>query len=304
MTAPPPPQAPPVGGPTPPAVIHDIRYSRFSGDLRPRVFAVLALARSSALRALGIRRSAGAKVWPFLLIAAAYIPAIVAVGVPVVLGDALGDDVLGPLDVIDYPTMLTITSILVLAYAATTVPSLLTRDRRDRVLSLYFSTALSPGEYIVGKVLAGVGLVLLVTLGPLLVLLIGGIVIADSPLDYATDHAGDWGKVIAASLIVAVLQAAVALALGSLTPRRVFAVGGYIALMLVPAALAGILQGISGKDEFAAFNLVQVPIALGRRLFLDGDSSPSVGVLLTSWTITVLLGLGTLVFRYTKGARS
>ena len=33
-------------------------------------------------------------------------------------------------------------------------PELLCPDRRDRVLSLYFSTAVGPREYVVGEVLA------------------------------------------------------------------------------------------------------------------------------------------------------
>ena len=68
---------------SPAAVIHDVRYSRFEGQLQSRGAAVAALARSSAGRALGIRRSTGAKLWPFLLIAVIFAPPLVAVLVPV-----------------------------------------------------------------------------------------------------------------------------------------------------------------------------------------------------------------------------
>ena len=284
------------------AVIHDIRYSRFSGQLRPRWTAVLALARSSVQRALGIRRSAGAKVWPFLLIACAYLPAIVAVGVPLILGDLPGLGETGPLDILGYYDLILTTVVIVLAFGATTLPSLLTRERRDRVLSLYFSTALSPAEYVAGKLLAAVVLMLLVTLGPMLVLLVGGILTADAPLTYAQDHWRDWPKVVGAALIVALFQAAVGLALGSLTARRVFAVGGYVALMLVPTIVGGVLFGLTNREDFLALNLPVVPIEVGGRFLAEaGDRAPSAptAVLLAVWAGAVVLGLWTMALRYT-----
>lgn len=288
----------------PTAVIHDIRYSRFSGSLRPRWTAVLALARSSVQRALGIRRSAGAKVWPFLLVAAAYLPAMVAVGVPLVLGDLPGIGATGPLDILSYYDLVAATGVIVLAYAATTLPSLLTRERRDRVLSLYFSTALSPLEYVAGKLIAAITLVLLVTLGPMLLLLVGGILIADAPLDYAREHLRDWPEIALAGGYLALFQAAVALALGSLTSRRVFAVGGYIALMLVPAVIGGVLYGLTERTTFLALNLLYVPIELAGYLLspeADRGAVPPLGVLQAVWAGVVVLGLGTLVLRYVRG---
>ena len=163
----------PQGGPAesgPAAVIHDIRYTRFEGELRPRAAAVAALARSSALRAVGLRRSAGAKVWPFLLLAGAYLVPLVVVAVA-----AFADTDDTPSDLLGYADLLTGSSLLVVAFVGSTVPSLATRDRRDRVLSLYFSTALSPVEYVVGKLAAAWSLVLLIVLGPVLVELVGGI---------------------------------------------------------------------------------------------------------------------------------
>lgn len=286
------------------AVIHDIRYSRFSGEMRPRRSAVLALARSSAQRALGIRRSAGAKVWPFLLVAAAFAPALVAVGVPLVFAGAVGEGVVGPLDVVSYADLLASTGVVVLAYAATTLPSLLTRERRDRVLTLYFSTALSPAEYLAGKLLAAVLLVLLVTLGPMLVLLVGGILIADAPVDYAREHAGDWPRIVVAGALIAVLQAAVGLALGSLTSRRVFAVGSYLALMLVPAVIGGVLFELTERAAYLALALLFVPIDLAIVVLgdVDGDAAPTP-VLVATWTAVVAVALGTLLLRYTRGPR-
>lgn len=282
------------GGPAT-AVIHDIRYSRFEGQLRPRVFAVLALARSSALRALGVRRSAGAKVWPFLLVAGAWFPAGVAVAVPLFISA-----IASPLDVLSYYALLNIEAVVVLAYGATTVPSLLTRERRDRVLSLYFSTALSPVEYVVGKLLAALALLLLVVLGPLLLVWAGGVLVADAPLDWARDHAGDLPGVVGAALLVVVYQAVVGLAVGAMTSRRVFAIGAYVAVMLVPAAVGGVLFGVSNQDGFLVLDLLHVPVWLGG-LALGEDVPAPAGLLWAVWAVLGAGGLALLALRYRSG---
>jgi ABC-2 type transport system permease protein len=161
----------------PAARLYDVRYSRFTGERQGRLSSVLALARSSATRALGLRRTTGSKVWPFLLIGAAHLPAIAAIGVPLLFEEAPP-----PLTLVSYSSLLAIIAPMLVAFAATTLPSLLTRERRDRVLSLYFSTAVSPKEYLAGKVLTAVGLMSLVTLSPLLLLLVGSVLTADTPL--------------------------------------------------------------------------------------------------------------------------
>lgn len=145
----------------PQATLYDVRYSRFTGQREPRWRSVLVLAQSSASRALGIRRPAGAKVWPFFLLAAAYLPVVVGIGIPLLIpGGARVAEVL------PYQQLLAFLGLVIVAFTTTTVPSLLTRERRDRVLSLFFSTALSPLEYVAGKVLAALFLMCLVTLLP------------------------------------------------------------------------------------------------------------------------------------------
>jgi ABC-2 type transport system permease protein len=287
----------------PAAVLHDIRYSRYAGQLRPRRAAVLSLARSSALRSLGIRRSAAAKIWPFVLVAAAFAPAVVAVGVPLIL-DRVG--VQSPLDVLSYWQLLAnVSRSVLLAYAASTIPNLLTRERRDRVLSLWFSTAVSPREYVVGKILAAVSLLLLVTLGPLLVEWLGGALVADAPLTWIRHNVDDLPRIVLACLLVALFHAAAALALGSLTPKRVFAVGGYIALILVPAVLGAVLHEITGQRGFLALVLVDVPLVVSQSVLRHTPSLPDevapVSVAWAVWALVTGVGLLTVALRYRRG---
>jgi ABC-type Mn2+/Zn2+ transport system ATPase subunit len=94
------------------AKLYDIRYSRYAGAREARWRSVLALARSSATRGLGLRRTTGAKVWPFLLITAAHLPAIAPIGVPL-----LFDEAPDPLELMPYTQLLAILTPVIVAFA-------------------------------------------------------------------------------------------------------------------------------------------------------------------------------------------
>lgn len=249
------------------ARLYDVRYSRYSGAREARWRSVLALARSSATRALGLRRTTGAKVWPFLLVAAAHLPVVAAVGVPL-LFDAAPD----PLEIMPLSQLLVFILPVLVAFAATTLPSLLTRERRDRVLSLYFSTAVSPWEYLAGKVLAAVALMSLVTVSPLLILLAGSILTSDEPLDALRDDGSGVLLALLGGLVVAVYFAALGLLAGSLTAKRIFAIGGLLAVLLVTPIVFNLIAAIGDQPAARVGDLATTPLRAAD-MPLPGDSS-------------------------------
>lgn len=278
------------------AVLHDIRYSRFTGALRPRRSAVGSFVASGIRRPLGLRRSAGAKVWPFLLLAVAYLPALAVVAVPLLVPAVT----LQPTDLISYAQLLGTNSVVLLAFVATSVPSMLTRDRRDRVLSLYFATALSWFEYVAGVFLAAVSLLAIIVLGPLLVLFVGSIATADAPATWFGDHLGDLPKILGGAAIVVLFHTSLGLAIGSLTAKRVFAVGGYLAVVLVGPALTGAIALVTGADWPLSLDPASGPVRLAA--YVAGENLANPGNLAwVVWTIVVVGGLAVLAGRYRKG---
>ena len=284
------------GTDSPRAVLHDIRYSRYDGVLRPRSSAVSGFVASSVRRPLGLRRSAGSKVWPFLLLAAAYLPALAVVAVPLLVPQVP----LQPTELISYPNLLTTNSVVLLAFVATAVPSMLTRDRRDRVLSLYFATALSWVEYVVGTALAAVVLLALVVLGPLLVLFVGSIATADDPGGWLGDNLGDLPRIVLAALLVVLFHAALGLAVGSLTSKRVFAVGGYLAVVLVGPVITRVLALVLASDWPLALDPTTGPVLLATAV-LDGSGGPGT-LAWVVWSVVVAGGFGLLARRYSGGS--
>ncbi len=221
---------------------------------------------------------------------------VVAVGIPL-----LAEGVASPSEVLSPKQLVGLTVPLLVAFSATTLPSLLTRDRRDRVLSLYFSTALSRAEYVAGKVLAALALMSLVTLGPLLALLVGTVVTADAPLSQLRSDVGDLPATVLAGLVVAAYYAAAGLLAGSLTGKRVFAVGGLLAVLLVTPVVSGIAYGISDDRDLLALDLSQAPVRAAATL-LSGSSfepEPPAGLLVWLTTaVVVLLAAVVLAVRY------
>ena len=82
---------------------------------------------------------------------------------------------------------------------------------------------------------------LLVTLVPLAILYAGNVVFADASGRLRPGHLGDIARILAGGVIVALFFGLVGLAVASLTGRRAFAIGGYLAFMIVPTIVGGVL---------------------------------------------------------------
>ncbi|TAL25306.1 MAG: hypothetical protein EPN99_01820 [Frankiales bacterium] len=282
------------------ATLYDVRYSRYAGARESRLRSVLALTRSSATRALGLRRTTGAKVWPFLLVAAAHLPVIAAVGVPL-----LFDGAPDPLEIMPLAQLPVFTISVTIAFAATTIPSLLTRERRDRVLSLYFSTALSPWEYLAGKVLAAIALMSLVTVAPLVLLVLGSIATSETPLDALRDDGSGILLVLLGGLVIASWFAALGLIAGALTAKRIFAIGGLLAVLLVTPIVFNLLGELTDSDGLRVGDLATTPLRAadgplpGESSFADEGGNPATGLVWTMVGGVLVLAGAVLSYRYT-----
>jgi ABC-2 type transport system permease protein len=282
------------------ARVHDVRFTRYDGPRAGRVAAVWSLARWSALRSLGARRGWKAKVIPIALTLVAFAPAIVVLGLRALFSSSISSDLATVLPYSDYANF---TALTILVFAVVTTPELLCPDRRDRTLSLYFSTAIGRAEYVAGKLLAAVLPLLLLTLLPPLVLYAGNVLFAVHPFGYVKSHAGDLPRIVASGLLIALYFALVGLAVSSLTGRRAFAVGGYLAFLTVPTLVAGILSDtLDGAERLRLFAFAAVPIHAARALFPDDLEDPGLGP--WSWGLSALaimaVALLVLAWRYRR----
>ena len=169
------------------------------------------------------------------------------------------------------------------------------------MLTLYFSTAVSRSEYVLGKFLAAALPLLLLTLMPLVFLYAGNVIFAVHPVGYIRDHAGDIARILVGGLAPAVFFAAVGLAVSSLTSRRAFAVGGYLALMVVPTIVGGVLSNNINNGHYARLLAVPAaPIKVTQALYPNyrdpGNLSP--GAWAITYFVVVAVSLAVIVWRY------
>jgi ABC-2 type transport system permease protein len=279
--------------------IFDLGYQPYTGPRQGRGRARLSLYTQSLRQAFGIGRGGRAKIIPFSLLGLALIPAAIQLGIVALIGDEFTP--------VRYDNYLGITSLLQLLFCATVAPELLCADRRNRTLSLYFAHAISRLDYASMKAAALLTALLSIALGPQLFLFLGRLLAARDSWDYFTDNLDTIPRILAASLTVSTYLAMLALAVASLTARRIFAAGGFIAALLISSAAANAIWETFRTDAARAALLAalgELPFEaitwiFGRRPDDGGAADRLPGELLFLATLTwAALALLVVVWRY------
>ena len=294
------------------AKIHDVRYRPYEGEIKGSTRrAVASMARWSALRALGARRPWTAKIVPVGLALVAFGPAITVLGIKALLGSDLSDRLPG--DIIPFATYYQLVAFAILAYAAIVIPETLCPDRRSRVLDLYLSTAMSPREYVLGKVLASAVPLLAVTTLPLLFLYVGNVFFSDTPLGYIETHLRELPTLFIGGILIAVVYTLMGLAIASLTSRRAFATVGFVLFLLVTGLIGGLLRGPLDLGPNADLvNMQFQPVWLAQKIIgeapadaiqngpLQRMETPDTALLIISNALIVVVCVGVLALRYRR----
>jgi ABC-2 type transport system permease protein len=229
----------PQGSGSPPAsgVIHDLGYQRYDGPRLGRSQIVTALAWHSFRAAFGLGRGAKAKIVPVIAFLALCLPAIVNAFVM-----SKGNP-----RAVDYDTYVpALRDIIMTIFVAVQAPELVSRDLRSRVLPLYFSRPIKPGDYPLAKYLGFTAACLVMLEVPLLLLWGGAVAnVHGGPAVWAETRALFPGLLV--GLMWAVSLAAISLFLASLTGRRAFATGTVAITLLLTYTLAEILLQVESQ---------------------------------------------------------
>ncbi len=294
------------------ARIHDVRYRPYEGEIKgsPRR-AVGSMARWSAMRALGARRPWTAKVVPVGLALIAFGPAITVLGVKALLGTQITQQLPG--DIIPFATYYQLIAFAILAYAAIVIPETMCPDRRSRVLDLYLSTAMSPREYVVGKVLASAVPLLAVTTLPLVFLYVGNVFFSDDPFGYVGDHLREIPAILFGGILIALVYTLMGLAVASLTSRRAFATVGFVLMLIVTGLIGGVLRdALNLGPNSRLVNLQFQPVWLAQKVIGEAPASiaqdgplqrfdtPDTSLLILSNAIIIVVCVAVLALRYRR----
>ena len=274
------------------ARILDRGYRRYDGPRLGARGAIGSLTRQSALRALGLRRTFWAKVFPLLSAIIAYLPATVFVGITALFPDELLDpDAVIP----GYGEYYSFITAAIVVFVALVGPEVLCPDRRDGMLGLYLASPLTRDTYLLAKALAVVPVLAIVTVGPPLLLLVGR-TFADAGPETFGDFLTILARMLVSGLAISAAYTAISLAAASLTDRRAVASAGVILLLLVTSVATTVLVELGGSERLLLLNLFLLPFELVQRIYGELGAEPTLATSeLVAANVAWTLGAGLLV---------
>jgi ABC-2 type transport system permease protein len=232
-------------------------------------------------RALGIKKGISAKIIPIVLYIGVLVPAIGLIAVQGFVPQAF---------VVSYPDFFSVIFLMVGIFVATIAPEMLCGDRRENVLPLYFSRAITRLDYLLAKVLATAILTLTMSFAPVFILWLGYQLLSDSPLTAMRDNLDDLGKIAIAGTLIAFYLGAIGLVISSFTGRKSVAVGVIVLGYLMSEGLANfILYG------------TEIDVAWQRVVVFLSPTTTVAGLVTQMWSsdadpITMTLGLPATVY--------
>jgi ABC-2 type transport system permease protein len=269
------------------ARIVDRGYRSYDGPRTGASGAVRTLVLHSVQRALGLKRPVGQKILPVLAVVIAYVPAVVFVGLAVFLQDTLLDN-RGLLPT--YAEYYGFVSAAIVVFAAFVAPELLCTDRRTGMLGLYLASPLTRDTYLLGKALAVLVLLALVTVGPVLLMLVGFTIVGDGP-DGPAALLELFARIVLGGLAVAVVQTSLSLAVSSTTTRKAVASAAVILVLLASTAVSSALvDGAGASPWFFCLDLLELPFELVGRIYGEPTGIEAARTLPTGALVGALLG--------------
>jgi ABC-2 type transport system permease protein len=247
-------------------------------------------------RGLGLRRNFRNKIMPWLLIAIGFLPPIVILGIQIIAGLALKSP---------YARIYPRIDVVFILFAGLVAADLICADRRERVISLYFSAPITRLHYIAAQVIGLVLLILLLTLVPYLILFFGQALLAPAFATFVHDNASDLRSVLVGGTLIAFYYGALAMAVAAFTDRRAYATGGFLGLVLVSGIAGGILASprlhFSGHEWYSLLDLLTMPISATRWLLNQPGELPLNGAAYLWGSLAVIVvSLALVGWRYLK----
>lgn len=280
------------------AQILDRGYRRFEGQRSGVVGAVRSVMWHTVRSILGLGRKARHKVFPIIVLVVSFVPAVAFLALAVLIGDLLEGE-LRP----EYWEFFGFSFVATIVFVALVAPEAIVRDRRDGMFAMYLSTPLSRPTYLLSKVLAVLGTMALVVLGPPVLWLLGYTFQSQGP-----DGLGDWlsvmGRILLAGLAICLLYTAVSLGVSSMTDRRAFASIAVVFVMLGASIATNVLVDVAElSDTWRLLDPLTVAFEMAPRLFSDrGEDMQTVGTwsVLGAYFAWTGAGAGLLGWRYRK----
>ena len=240
----------------------------------------LSIYRYTVRRSVGVRASGWARALPAATALIAFVPAVVAVGVPALLErfvattsspialERIRDLARDPSFVPTYPQYLFVISAVILLASAYVAAEAVGGDGELGLRSLYRRSPVSATGYLFAKYLGVATALLVVTAGPLALLVVGG------ALNGQAIRLADGLRVAGGSVVVIAPYAAFSLLVATVWPRRAVAAGASVLALTAISAVARFVAATSGERAWHLLDLRHAPLELGARV-LGAEAAPA-----------------------------
>jgi len=276
--------------------VYDRGYKHYDGERLGRKHAFNALVRYSMQRALGLKKKWTAKIVPIILYVVVLGTVLILIGIEAFLPDTT---------TMSYPEFFIFIFIIEGMFVATIAPEMLCPDRRENVLTLYFSRAISRLDYVLAKLIATGILTLTISLVPVVLLWLFRQLLADSPLSALKDNAGDLGKVALTGTLIALYLGAGGLMVASFTSRKSIAVPIIIVGYGVTEALVSAVGYALRDQSWSDYIFFLSPGSLAGNLAYSFFPDLEVEAIPFEWwayvsalAITIVIACAVMVWRY------
>ncbi len=293
----------------------DIGYQRYTGLREGRWRARFAVYKDGVRNALGLGRSARAKVLPWLFIGVLVAIALIMALVAGATQRFIGPDAPEQLGLPSHSDYYGIASILIFVFAAIGAPELLCPDRRNGTINLYLVRPLTGSDYVIARWAAFFTVMTFVAWAPQLVLLIGLVMGGSDSVAYMREHWLDIPHLLLSGMAIAAYATTLAMFVAGFTTRRAYASVFLIGLFVITTPfttglameLAEDVEGTAGQ-WVSMFNLSNIPVHVNDLIFGEVSEITSVAPagefpawLLISWYfLWTLVPAGLLWARYRK----
>jgi ABC-2 type transport system permease protein len=276
--------------------IYDRGYKHYDGQRLGRKHAFNALVRYSVARAMGIKKKWTAKIVPIILYVVALGTVLILIGIESFVPDET---------TMTYPEFFIFIFVIEGMFVATIAPEMLCPDRRENVLILYFSRAITRLDYVLGKLVATAILTLTLSFVPVGLLWLFRQLLADAPLSALKDNIDEIAKLALTGGLIALYLGSVGLVIASFTGRKAIAVPciivGYVVTEALVNSFAYALRDRSWSDYVYFLSPGDTAGKLAYSFFPDPEVT---GIDFEWWAYsgamlaTIILACAVMVWRY------
>jgi ABC-2 type transport system permease protein len=277
--------------------VYDRGYKHYDGERLGRKHAFWALVKYSIQRALGLKKRWTAKIVPIIIYTVSAGAVLVMTGVEAFLDE----------ETMNYAEFYVFIFAILGLFVATCAPEMLCPDRRENVLALYFSRAITRLDYVLAKLVAMAILTLTVSLAPQVLLWLFRQLLADAPLAALRDNLDELGKIAITGTLIAFYLGSIGLVISSFTKRKPIAIAIIIVGWAITEAFVGIFTEAVDDESWSDYLALLSPLSCAGNLaytLLTDVSELDFEIPLDWWwyagamAVSIVIACAVMVWRY------